>query len=492
MAGGRYLSISFEATELRYVTSDGKKVTGWGTEPLEPGMVTDGLITDPKLMSVTLADFLKSKKLRGKRIVSSVAGIRSLPRILRIPKLPPKLVAEAVRHEAGRQMPLPMNEMYVAHSHLEDVGDEAHYFVMGMPRQRIENLVSSLEQIKPKSYRLDLKSTALARAANIERGIVVDIEPSRVEIVVILDSTPLITRTMIMTDPGMAHEDRVRRIAAEVAHTVAFHNANQPDNRIEPDAPVILTGKLASDADLKRQATQDIVNPIQTLLPSLLLPGDFPSNEYAACIGMAVIAKKKKPPKASNKPQKKKQRSKGNVTSPALELLLTPANVPPKRSPKKFVLLSLAASILVALLFVAYRFDLDGSDQTTDLTFRLESVTLQLNEVQKTAEAKVATNERIALLEAEALELMGESQSFADGVDAVFGNITDGVAPTNVSIRGDDIIVEGYASTRTAAINYLGLIEETELFSAVNIASLSSVDLGPDVRVMQFIINIDQ
>ena len=129
MGSGRYVAISLEPTELRYVTSDGKKVTGWGTEPLEPGVVTDGLITDPQLMSTMLAEFLKSKKLGGKRIVSSVAGIRSLPRILRLPKLPPKLVGEAIVHEAERQMPLPMSEMYVAHSYLEDRDDDSHYFV---------------------------------------------------------------------------------------------------------------------------------------------------------------------------------------------------------------------------------------------------------------------------------------------------------------------------------------------------------------------------
>ena len=81
--------------------------------------------------------------------------------------------------------------------------------------------------------------------------------------------------------------------------------------------------------------------------------------------------------------------------------------------------------------------------------------------------------------------------SFVEGVDAVFDNIPAGVAPTSATIRNGDITVEGYASTRSAAINYLGLIEETELFTAVNIASLSTVDIGPDVQVMQFIISIE-
>lgn len=490
MVRGRYLAISFESTELRYVISNGKKITEWGTEPLEPGMVTDGLITDPKLMSTTLAEFLKSNKFGGKRVVSAVAGIRSLPRMLRIPKLASKLVENAVRFEADRQMPLPMNEMYVAHTHVEDLNDESHYFVIGMPRQRIENLVSSLEWAKVKSYRLDLKSTALARAANIERGIVVDIEPTRVEIIVVLDSVPLITRTMVITDPEAATEDRVRRIAVEVNHTVAFHNANQPDNRIEPELPVILTGKLASDADIRREAINAITHPIQTFAPSLASPDDFPSDEYAACIGMSVIAKKKKPMTASKK--QKKHHSGSNVTSPALELMLIPANVTPKRSPKKFVLASVVACLLFALLFVVYRFDLDGSERSADLVFRLENISLQLSDVQKTAEANVSVQDKITVLEKEALELLGEGMSVGEDLDAIFDNIPAGVAPTNLSVRGGDITVEGYAATRTSAIYYLGLIEETQLFSAVNISSLSTVDLNPDTRVMQFVISVER
>ena len=130
MAGGHSLAISFESPELRYVTADGKKVTGWGSEPLEPGMVIDGLIADPQQMSAKLAEFLKSKKLVGRRIVSSVAGIRSLPRILRLPRLPAKLVDEAVNHAAERQMPLPLSEMYVAYAQLPDMDDDCQYFVM--------------------------------------------------------------------------------------------------------------------------------------------------------------------------------------------------------------------------------------------------------------------------------------------------------------------------------------------------------------------------
>lgn len=491
MAGGRYLAISFESTELRYVTSDGKKITSWGTKPLEPGVITDGLISDPKEMSATLADFLKAKKLGRKKIVSGVAGIRSLPRVLRLPKLPPKLVREAVAHEADRQMPLPMNEMYVAHSLLQEQDDDSQYFVIGMPRQRIENLVSSLESARVKSYRLDLKSTALARAANMELGIVVDIEPTRIEIVVVLDSVPLITRTMIMTDPEIAPEDRMRRLAAEIDHTVAFYNANQPDNRIEQDVPVVLTGKLAEDEDTKREAGQAISHPVQTLTPSLTAPTDFPAGEYAACIGMAVMAKRKKPTKVSSK-KKKKARAKGNVTSPALELTITPANIPPHRSPTKFVLTTMLACMLFAMLFVAYRFDLDGSERTADLEFRLASVSLQLSDVQKTAEANTTVQVRTVRLEEETVELLGEEVSFAEDIDAMFENIPAGVAPTSVSLRGDEISVEGYAATRSSAINYLGLIEETELYTEVNIASLTTVDLNPETQVMQFIISINR
>ena len=74
----------------------------------------------------------------------------------------------------------------------------------------------------------------------------------------------------------------------------------------------------------------------------------------------------------------------------------------------------------------------------------------------------------------------------------MFDTIPAGVAPTSVSIRGGEISVEGYAATRSTAINYVGQIEETDLFRAVNIASLTTVDLDPDTQVMQFIISIDR
>lgn len=78
-----------------------------------------------------------------------------------------------------------------------------------------------------------------------------------------------------------------------------------------------------------------------------------------------------------------------------------------------------------------------------------------------------------------------------ESVDAMFDTVPAGVAPTSLSIRNGEISVEGYAATRTTAINYVGQIEETDLFSAVNIALLTTVDLNPETRVMQFLININ-
>ena len=74
----------------------------------------------------------------------------------------------------------------------------------------------------------------------------------------------------------------------------------------------------------------------------------------------------------------------------------------------------------------------------------------------------------------------------------MFDTVPAGVAPTSLSIRSGEISVEGYAATRTTAINYVGQIEETDLFSAVNIALLTTVDLNPETRVMQFLISINR
>ena len=100
--------------------------------------------------------------------------------------------------------------------------------------------------------------------------------------------------------------------------------------------------------------------------------------------------------------------------------------------------------------------------------------------------------DRTVLLEEETFDLLGEPVSFVESVDAMFETIPAGVAPASVSIRSGEISVEGYAATRTTAINYVGQIEETDLFSAVNIASLTTVDWNTETRVMQFLISINR
>ena len=100
--------------------------------------------------------------------------------------------------------------------------------------------------------------------------------------------------------------------------------------------------------------------------------------------------------------------------------------------------------------------------------------------------------ENVENLVRESDELLGGGMSFVEGLDAVFGQVPNGVSLGSASISGDSINVNGTANTRTTAIYYVGLIEQGGDFAAVNVTSLNTIQVKDSDPLMQFTIVVDR
>ena len=464
---------------MRFLTTDGKRITGWGSEPLAPTLVRDGLIVDsPKVASI-IGALLDTKELTKSRVVSSIAGIRCLPRFLRLPKIERKMLEEAITYESERQMPLPLAELYIAWKHLSESNSESQIFVVGAPKDRIDAQVHTLDLAGLKSYLLDLKPIALARVVNHKEAIIIDLEQWRSLLILVADGVPLITRTLYIRGQDITVEDRIREVAIEVSRTVEFYNSNRPQHPHDSATPVFLTGKLASDPGVVDLTKAAISNPIETLDPAIEYPNAFPVSKYATNIGLAMKVGATKI-------------SREGTTLPALDLTIIPNNHRTPRSQKKLLLSSLVAVFLLALLFVTYQLDIDGVAESTDLRFKVENLSQQLLDARQTLDSRDSIESEIDGLREETQIILGSGNSFVEGLHSILGDIPYGVTPTTIAVTGNSITVEGSAATRSSAIDYLGLIEKTGDFSAVNIASLTMVDTESDDRVVQFTIIVDR
>ena len=474
----RTVTLNIEGGAIRVLAMDGKRVTGWGSLPLSPGLVQDGLIVDPAQVGSLIRTLVTDNEMSAKKVNASLTGMRSLPRLLSLPKVKPALVPEAIRYESERQMPVPLDELHLCWRDLGSNGSESQFFVVGVPRSVLDAEMQTLAQAGIKEHVLDLKPMALARAVNRSEAVIIDLEPDSSHIVLVVQGIPVIMRTLILGGEGVSSQDKAAQAAAEVARTVEFYNLSHPGQSVSSTTRVFLTGGLAADDSLADAVRATIDNPIEKLEPAIECPAELPVAEYAVNIGLALKGSAAR-------------RAGGVAASPALDLPIAPDGYGTSPRRTKNLSYALLAALVIALLFPAYNVGLSEEASVARLQMDLATVRQQLKSVRQTIDRIDHLTNETEQLKAEREAVVATSGNFGDKLQLVFGALPAGVELASITMGDDTINLNGVAATRSLAIRYATLIEESGLFSAVNIASSTSTDDPAEASVAMFSITAD-
>ena len=287
----RVITVNVEAQGVRVLVVKGDRVITWGEEPLAPGLVREGVVADPAAVAPFLKSLFASHRLLGGKLVVSVTGLRSIPRTLDLPKMEPKLMGTAVLHEAKREMPVPLEEIYLSWQPLETDNGHQRIFALGVPRDTIDPLLKAITLAGKRAGSVDIKPLALARAVDRRDAIIADLESDSVDVVIVKDGMPALMRAVVIRADGADGGERVERFREELVRTVKFYNDTHRQEPIAPSTPLFLTGALALEAAAAEAAIslESLVQyPIEPLAPPLECPPDFPAYRYAVNIGLAL------------------------------------------------------------------------------------------------------------------------------------------------------------------------------------------------------------
>ena len=131
---------------INLLIMDGKRVDKWASSPLEPGLVSQGLIVDEAQVAEKLKELFKLQKAPMGKVIAGLSGHNSVYRIITIPELPEAVLPEAVKREAGRVIPVPLDEVYLAYQSLPTLMGETRIFLTAYPRNIADALYRTLQQ----------------------------------------------------------------------------------------------------------------------------------------------------------------------------------------------------------------------------------------------------------------------------------------------------------------------------------------------------------
>jgi Tfp pilus assembly PilM family ATPase len=283
----RSTALSVEGSALRVVATSNRRVENWSAHPLDDRAVRGSDIVDSVSFGAALGDAFDQLDYPRSRVAWGLSGFQTTARILELPGLRGPELKEAVEEEFERILGVSVDDFYLSWQRLEGRVRQRNVFAIAIPRTTVHAAIEALDEAGLQPMTMDLRPIALVRALGCADGIVANLEDGSLDVVIVERSVPLVIRSLQLVGAAANREAAQSRLIEEIERTLAFYDDSNPDRPLDLDAPLYLTGSLATGIGLAERLRAATRHPIGRIKPSGSFPPDFPVADYLVAIGLA-------------------------------------------------------------------------------------------------------------------------------------------------------------------------------------------------------------
>jgi type IV pilus assembly protein PilM len=453
-------------TGIRLMATRGKRITKLAYMPLDINLSEinneakeDDLVNKIKLL-------FKSNHIGVRKIILGISGLHCLTRPVSLPELPKAMVEEAITREARRVLPVPLDQLYISWQIVSMSEGKIQIFVVAIPKYIADTLVRILNRTGYKPYLMDIKPLALARVAREATTIIVGIQPKEFDIIIMSKAMPQTIRTVPFPQEYLAHADRLSIVRDELKRTIQFYNSNNPENIIQNDASMLVSGELVDEAETIEFLTQELGYQVSPLMSPLKCAKQLDPSHHLANVGLAL----------------KELPTEAGPSLPDFNTLPAPY-LPKQISRGRLMAIPAAAAavgVVVLLVFMiqgaAAKIEQDQKEldtnnliieqrqaQRTDLKQSITEVEQTLSEIETSRDAFLA-----------ALDSLSTNHVAINGdLNAVVDNTVTSMELYRINRDSDQLLINGRAPTEQEVMQFVRNLQNTGRFAEVTITNLT-------------------
>jgi len=362
----RIVTVDIDARAIRLLQVQGDRVERWATASLEEGVVEEGAIINPEALVAKVNRLKRASGITTGNVIGSVNGLYSITRIL---ILPPGTTSDLARElpELAREM-MPAEDHRLLWQTMRTDGDRGQQVLAVWANDRqIDTLLAPLRSAGLQPRALEFKAAALVRAVNRSQALIVNLEPSSMDIALVIEGLPQVMRTVAVSDQPTA-DQQASIVVRAVDATVDYYNSQHRDRPLQSRTPLILVGPLADNAALRQRIEEQIAYPLEAISPEMQLPSHLPVAQYAVNIGLAM--------RQMPRPRERDQLDEGSVP---IRINLMPQTTSHFRLTRQRA--SIFGVLTVAALLAVYLFQLGVStgEEADSLKLDVQRLEQQVN-----------------------------------------------------------------------------------------------------------------
>ena len=365
---GRVVTLDIDSATIKLLETGKGTVRKWASISLEPDKVAGAEVSEQPALGTVVKRLMASSGIKANKVLASFSGLYSLSRILSVPNPPPGVTfQESVLEMAREIMPLSEDKLYLSWQTIAADEGARQVLLVGVPRDVLDGEVQSLRAVGINPRVLELRAMALTRAVNKEQALILNIEHTSFDVVVVVNGIPEIMRPVAWQPGDLTVEDKAENLAATLEMTADFYNSRHPDIPLDPATPLFITGQMSVDLPLIENLQARLRYPVESLTPPLGCPADLPVSQYAVNIGLAL---------KGTAPSE----SLGQSGYSPLDMNLLPEAYWPWRPKAKHVYASALVIAAIGLLFPIFQVTTEATSRTAVLeaTFAFLNTKLEL------------------------------------------------------------------------------------------------------------------
>ncbi len=469
----KIVTLYIDDTSLRLMVTDGKQVKQWADMPLESGLVENNVVIKEAEVVDKIKQLFEDQKVTTKKVSVGVSGFHCLTRPISFPQLPKEMLDEAVRREAERALPVPLEELYISWQSIPAPEGKTQVFLTAIPRKMADALLKTLEQAGLKPSFMDVKPLLLARLVKEATAVIVDVQATEYDIAIMTDGIPQPVRTISFADEAPSWEEKLTMIKSDLDRTITFYNSNNPENPLAPSVPIFASGALADESELCQALSEEIGHPVLSLTSPLDCPEWFATSRHMVNIGLAF-----------------QELSSGKEAGPLVaNVNALPAAYQPK--PISLTNILVPSGAAVAIIALAFLFVL-----TQNISADIAATRVQLNTANEMLQQKLSQRQElsgsIGELKGRITELEASLNSFAAALgslenqgaginhdlEVTIDSLPNTINLSSISHADSMLTINGRAPSEREVLEYLTELDTSGRFGELTITNMSRIEGG--------------
>lgn len=472
--------ITIENNYLRMLEIKGKKIVRWSSCPLPAGVVQEGSVADSRQFQAALAAFIGNEKVSPDASISFPSN-RVLFRTVMLPRMKKKLMGEAVDREARRELPVNIEDLYLFSQTYISTKDAQSVLLVGVQKDPYDRLFRAIfdTPLKPKEW--ELKPLALTRAVGLSNAVILDIQQSSADLIVVANGVPELVRSLVM-QVGLSQSERAVALAREVSQSVDYFKANEAENAWDPETPLVVTGALADDSALMEKLKELSVLLLKPFTCPFNAPETFPHGSFASAIGVAM---------------KKGHSSVRKNSATPIDFSVLPRQYQPTPFPVRRV--AAGAGIMAAALMVLPAYQASASNDSrlsqgrAELVKAQRQVTFARANLSKQSQMQKKIEDALSLssgIDKEKNTIFASQLHVSDDMWAALINLPPQVSLRKLAVNGNSVSFEGEAAYDQVVIEYVKSLEANGRFPKISITSMARA--SGNANATAFVLSVDR